>query len=78
MYSKDLYRFLIILFISASFLGLIFGCTSSKTQTSTYGSSYDPYKLQTIDEIQYKSAYKYDVDGKKYKKHYRQKRRREN
>jgi hypothetical protein len=78
MYGKNLYRFFIILIISATFLGLTFGCTSSKLRYNTTRSTYDPDKLRSFDEIQYKSAYKYDDTGKKYIKHYRQKRRREN
>lgn len=78
MYGKVLNRSFIILIISATFLGLTFGCMPSKLRYDSTRSTYDPDKLRSYDEIQYRSAYKYDDTGKKYIKHYRQKQRREN
>ena len=78
MQGKRFYRFYIIPVICATFLVLTSGCTSSRLPYDTTRSTFDPDKLRYYDEIQYQSAYKYDKNGKKYIKHYRQKQRREN
>jgi len=61
---------------------LIISCSSSKPGSKPHKSQYRrttyKVKVKTADDIQYKGAYKYDTDGKKFKKHYRKKRRREN
>jgi len=61
---------------------LITSCSSSKPGSKPHKSQYrrSTYnvKVKTTNDIQYKGAYKYDTDGKKYKKHFRKKRRREN
>lgn len=76
---NKIFVFLIILVISGP---LSTGCSSSKPGAKPHKSQYrrSTYnvKVKTINDIQYKGAYKYDTDGKKYKKHYRKKKRREN
>ena len=82
MCGKVLYRFICVLFISGIIGGLATGCTSTKLKYKPkkvqYRTTSYKVKIKTINDIQYKSAYKYDSDGKRYKKHFRQKRRREN
>jgi hypothetical protein len=82
MCGKVINRFLHILFISATIAGLTAGCSSTKfnykPKKSQYRTTSYHVKIKTTNDIQYKSAYKYDSDGKKYKKHFRKKRRREN
>jgi len=50
----------------------------SQPHRSQYRRSTYDVKIKTINDIQYKGAYKYDTDGKKYKKHFRKKKRRKN
>jgi hypothetical protein len=73
--------FLILLFL-VTCGPFITGCSSSKPGSKPHKSQYrrSTYnvKVKTINDIQYKGAYKYDTDGKKFKKHYRKKKRREN
>jgi hypothetical protein len=61
---------------------LVTSCSSSKPgakpHKSQYRTSTYKVKVKTTNDIQYKGAYKYDTDGKKCKKHYRKKKRREN
>jgi len=75
-------RFLVVLFISTTLAGFTLSCKSSKPgskpRKSQYKRSTYDVKIKSIDDIQYKGAYKYDTDGKKNKKHYRKKKRREN
>jgi hypothetical protein len=82
MHKTILSRFLVFLLITTLLAGLTVGCKSSKPgskpRKSQYRRSTYDIKVKSVDDIQYKSAYKYDIDGKKYKKHYRKKRRREN
>jgi hypothetical protein len=82
MRGKVIHRFLYVLYISAIIGGLTAGCSSTKLNYKPkkvqYRTTSYKVKIKTTNDIQYKSAYKYDSDGKKYKKHFRQKRRREN
>ena len=82
MCGKVIYRFIYILLISAAIGGLSTGCSSTKLNYKPkkiqYRTTSYRVKIKTTNDIQYKSAYKYDSDGKRYKKHFRQKRRREN
>jgi hypothetical protein len=82
MCGKALHRFFYILFVLVTIGGLTAGCTSTKLKykpkKEQYRTTSYRVKIKTTNDIQYKSAYKYDSDGKKYKKHFRQKRRREN
>ncbi len=76
---SGVFLFLLILVICGPFFT---GCKSSKPgakpHKSQYRTSSYKVKVKSINDIQYKGAYKYDTDGKKYKKHYRKKKRREN
>jgi hypothetical protein len=49
--------------------------TTSKQQIKYFSNSYHP-SVQRADDIQYRGAYKYDLKGKKYKKHYREREKR--
>lgn len=49
--------------------------TSSKKHLKYYRDTYHP-SVQRADNIQYRSAYKYDIKGKKYKKHYKEQEKR--
>jgi hypothetical protein len=77
--GREIFIFLIVLVTCGP---LITGCSStkqgSKPHKSQYRRSTYNVKIKSINDIQYKGAYKYDTDGKKYKKHYRRKKRREN
>jgi hypothetical protein len=62
----------------AGFLLLVIGgCATSNVPTNSrqhikyYSNSYHP-SVQRADDIQYRGAYKYDLKGKKYKKHYKE------
>lgn len=62
------------------FAGLISGCKSSKTGNKPKPSQYKrttyDVKIKSINDIQYTGAYKYDTDGKKFKKYFRKRKRR--
>jgi len=74
-----------VLFLLSTGLILIFsqGCASSdgaytsRKHTKYYRDTYTP-SVQRADNIQYRSPYKYDMKGKKYKKHYKKKEKRNN
>jgi len=57
------------------------GCTTnqgpytSRAHKKYYQKSYHP-SIQRADEIQYRSAYKYDIKGKKYTKYYQEQEKR--
>lgn len=57
------------------------GCASSngaytpRKHMKYYRETYSP-SVQRADDIQYRSAYKYDLKGKKYKKHFKQRKKR--
>jgi len=80
--NKVISGIFVFLLILVTCCPLITGCKSSKTGSKPHKSQYRTstykVKVKSINDIQYKGAYKYDTDGKKYKKHYRKKKRREN
>lgn len=51
------------------------GPYTSRAHRKYYEKSYHP-SVQRADEIQYRSAYKYDIKGKKYTKHYQEREKR--
>ena len=80
--NKVISGFYLFLLFMATYGPFITACSSSKPGSKPHKSQYRgstyKVKIKSIDDIQYEGAYKYDTDGKKYKKHYRKKRRREN
>ena len=67
-------------FIFLMLISLVCGCKSSnfgaKPRPSQYKRTTYDVKIKSLNDIQYTGAYKYDTDGKKYKKHFRKKKRR--
>jgi outer membrane biogenesis lipoprotein LolB len=80
--NKVISGIFVFLLLLATCSPFITGCSSSKPGSKPHKSQYRTstykVKVKSINDIQYKGAYKYDTDGKKYKKHYRKKKRREN
>jgi hypothetical protein len=71
-----------LLIILAGMMLVVFsGCASSngaytpRKHMKYYRETYSP-SVQRADDIQYRSAYKYDLKGKKYKKHFKQRKKR--
>ena len=50
----------------------------SKPTNSQYYNRTNQVDAAYINDIQYRSAYKFDNNGKKYKKHYRKKKKDKN
>jgi len=80
--KKREFRFFIFLLITGGPLLLgLGGCAAStvpitsKQHIKYYSNSYHP-SVQRADDIQYRSAYKYDMKGNKYKKHYKEQEKR--
>jgi len=75
MCTRVLYNLRVFFLIFSILAGLNLGCKSSKPGTGPRPSQYKrttyDVKIRSINDIQYTGAYKYDIDGKKYKKHYR-------
>lgn len=73
-----IFSFLFVILITQVFL---FGCAAnqgpytSRSHRKYYEKSTHP-SVQRADEIQYRSAYKYDIKGKKYIKHYQEQEKR--
>lgn len=73
-----------LLIILAGMMLVVFsGCASTNSAYTPrkhmkyYRETYSP-SVQRADDIQYRSAYKYDLKGKKYKKHFKQRKKRKN
>ncbi|MBS0000770.1 MAG: hypothetical protein KFF73_17440 [Cyclobacteriaceae bacterium] len=71
----------VFVFFSGIVLMLFSWCASTdvaytpRKHMKYYRETYSP-SVQRADDIQYRSAYKYDLKGKKYKKHFKKQNKR--
>ncbi len=82
MRDKILRNFLLILFLGA-ILGFGNGCKVSDrpyrpNKYMEYSKRTNKVKAKRVNDIQYRSAYKYDTEGTKFKKHFKRRRQRKN
>ena len=79
MYCLKVFLPALLLLVSANF---IICCKPAeigpKPSNSQYYNRTNQVDAVYINDIQYRSAYKYDNNGKKYKKHYRKKKKDKN
>jgi hypothetical protein len=61
-------KLITIFFLASVMFVFLSGCASTQ-------GSYTPSKHMK-DDIQYRSAYKYDIKGKKYRKHFKKQEKR--
>jgi hypothetical protein len=75
--GRDVLFFMILGGVSFFFSGCASGngAFTPRKHMKYYRETYSP-SVQRADDIQYRSAYKYDLKGKKYKKHFKQRKKR--
>jgi hypothetical protein len=79
--KRDIGRVGVILLLAGIIYFNLPGCASSKGSYTPrkhmkyYRETYHP-SVQRADDIQYRSAYKYDIKGKKYKRYFKKQEKR--
>jgi hypothetical protein len=75
--GKNLFILVILSAVSMFFSGCASGNSAytPRKHMKYYRGTNSP-SVQRADDIQYRSAYKYDLKGKKYKKHFKQRKKR--
>lgn len=74
-------KLITIFFLTSGMFVFLSGCASTqgsytpRKHMKYYRETYHP-SVERADDIQYRSAYKYDMKGKKYRKHFKKQEKR--